>query len=307
MKRLVRFDWAIKKLLRSKANFDVLEGFLSELLEEDIKIRNILESEGNKETADDKFNKVDLLIENSKGEIIIIEVQVEDQLDYIQRLIYGTAKAITEYIKESMSYSEIKKVISISILYFDLGQGDDYIYHGITRLTGIHSHEDLKLSKKQQEEFQKSQAYKLFPEYYLIKVNQFNDLAKDTLDEWVYFLKNETIKDNFTAKGLKAAKEKLDVMKLSKEEQVSYKYYLESLHDRASFYESTFVQGEKKGRKEGIKEGIKEGMEEGIKEGMEKGIKQEKKETARNMIKFGMKIEDIAKITGLTVSEIEEG
>ena len=142
---------------------------MSELLKEDIRIKNILESEGNKETAEDKFNRVDMLVENSKGEIIIVEVQVEDQLDYIQRLIYGTAKAITEYIKQSVSYKEIKKIISISILYFDLGQGDDYIYHGTTRLTGIHSHEDLKLSKKQQEEFQKDQIHKLFPEYYLIK------------------------------------------------------------------------------------------------------------------------------------------
>ena len=157
MKRLIRFDWAVKKLLRSKANFDVLEGFLSELLKENINIRNILDSEGNKETAEDKFNRVDLLVENSKGEMIIIEVQVEDQLDYIQRLIYGTAKVITEYIKQSVSYKEIKKVISISILYFDLGQGEDYIYHGTTKLIGIHSHEELRLSKKQQEEFQKDQ------------------------------------------------------------------------------------------------------------------------------------------------------
>ncbi|MBI4777581.1 Rpn family recombination-promoting nuclease/putative transposase [Candidatus Desantisbacteria bacterium] len=226
----------------------------------------------NKETAEDKFNRVDLLVENSKGEIIIVEVQVEDQLDYIQRLIYGTAKVITEYIKQSMSYREIKKVISVSLLYFDLGQGDDYIYHGTTKLIGIHNHEELELSKKQQEEFQKDQIHELFPEYYLIRVNQFNDLAKDRLDEWVYFLKNEIIEDNFTAKGLKAAKEKLDVMKLPKKEQVSYKCYLESLHDRASFYESTYVQGEKKGREEGMKEGKEEGKKEGLQEALKKMI-----------------------------------
>lgn len=294
MKRLVRFDWAVKKLLRSKANFDVLEGFLSELLKEDIKIRNILESEGNRETADDKFNRVDLLVENSKREIIIIEIQVEDQLDYIQRLIYGTAKVITEYIKQSASYSEIKKVISISILYFDLGQGDDYVYHGTTKLIGIHSHEELKLSKKQQEEFQKGQVYELFPEYYLIKVNQFNDLARDRLDEWVYFLKNEIIEDSFTAKGLKAAKKKLDVMKLPKKEQLSYERYLESLHDRASFYESTYVQGEKKGRKEGREEGRKEGREEGRKEGREEGLE----EALKKMIASGIPEDEAVRILG---------
>ena len=49
-KRLVRFDWAMKKLLRNKANFSILEGFFSELLSRDITIQNLLESESNKQT-----------------------------------------------------------------------------------------------------------------------------------------------------------------------------------------------------------------------------------------------------------------
>jgi hypothetical protein len=57
-KRLVRFDWAMKKLLRNKANFSILEGFFSELLRRDITIQNILESESNKQTDDDKYNRV---------------------------------------------------------------------------------------------------------------------------------------------------------------------------------------------------------------------------------------------------------
>jgi hypothetical protein len=40
-KKLIRFDWAVKKLLRNKANFVVLEGFLSELLFDDIKIQKM--------------------------------------------------------------------------------------------------------------------------------------------------------------------------------------------------------------------------------------------------------------------------
>ncbi|WP_448529757.1 hypothetical protein, partial [Raineya sp.] len=59
-KKLIRFDWAIKRLLRNKANFVVLEGFLSELLFEDIKIKEILESEGNQDSWEDKYNRVDI-------------------------------------------------------------------------------------------------------------------------------------------------------------------------------------------------------------------------------------------------------
>lgn len=56
--RYIRFDWAIKRLLRQKANFRVLEGFLTVFLNEPIKIVDILESEGNQQQANDKFNRV---------------------------------------------------------------------------------------------------------------------------------------------------------------------------------------------------------------------------------------------------------
>ena len=74
MSELVRFDWAMKNLLRNKANFDVLEGFLSELLRMPIQIKHILESEGNKEHDRDKFNRVDLMAITSGKKQILIEV-----------------------------------------------------------------------------------------------------------------------------------------------------------------------------------------------------------------------------------------
>ena len=126
----IRFDWAIKRLLRNKANFGVLEGFLTVLLNKDIHILEILESEGNQQNPDDKFNRVDIKARDSEDEIIIIEVQVTRELYYLERVLYGVAKAITEHIELGHIYSEVKKVYSISILYFDIGKGHDYLYHG---------------------------------------------------------------------------------------------------------------------------------------------------------------------------------
>ena len=84
--RLVRFDWAAKRLLRNKSNFVILEGFLTTLLGEKIRIERILESEGNQDRFEDKFNRVDMLAENSKGELIIIEVQNSSEVDYLRHL-----------------------------------------------------------------------------------------------------------------------------------------------------------------------------------------------------------------------------
>ena len=233
-KKLISFDWAIKRLLRNKANFVVLEGFLSELLFDNIKIEQILESEGNQETEDDKFNRVDILTHNSKNELIIIEIQSTYEIDYFHRMAYGVSKSISENLKLGQKYSEIKKVISINIVYFDLGQGQDYIYRGRTDFKGLHQNDILGLSEKQKQTFVKQEVADIFPEYYLLKVNQFNDIAKDTLDEWVYFLKNSEVKDNFKAKGLKEANEVLDIMRLEKEDQYGYNRYLDSLHLKAS-------------------------------------------------------------------------
>ena len=223
---LIRFDWAMKRLLRNKANFVVLEGFLSELLQDNIKIHRILESEGNKEDESDKFNRVDVLAENNKKELIIIEVQNTRELYYFQRMLYGVSKAITEYIHEGDLYAEVRKVYSINIVYFDLGQGSDYIYRGVTDFRGIHSGDTLRLSTKQRNTFVKENAGEIFPEYYVLRVNEFDDRAKTPLDEWVRFLKSGIIDENTTAKGLQAARERLRVSDMSEQERRAYERHM---------------------------------------------------------------------------------
>ncbi|SFC99226.1 conserved hypothetical protein (putative transposase or invertase) [Flexibacter flexilis DSM 6793] len=281
-KKLIRFDWAVKKLLRNKANFVVLEGFLSELLFEDIKIQKILESESNQETDEDKYNRIDILTQNSKNELVIVEIQNTYEIDYFHRMAYGASKALTENLSLGQPYAEIKKVISINIVYFDLGQGKDYVYKGVTSFQGLHEKDLLQLSSKQKETFTKQNVSDIFPEYYIIKVNQFDDVAKDTLDEWVYFLKNSEVKDEFRAKGLSEAKEVLDIMRLDKEQQYGYSRYLDYLHVKASEALSLKVEAEDKVRKD------------------------EKSMIAKNLISLGSDNNFIEKATGLTVEQIEQ-
>ena len=238
MKKHIRFDWAIKRLIRNKADFGILEGFLSELIGDDIKIEAVLESESNQQAEAKKFDRVDLLVENSKKELIIIEIQNSHELDYFLRILFGISKAITEYIKEGESYAKIKKVISVNIIYFNLGQGADYIYKGTTNFRGIHKNDELQLSPKQKKLFGKETIADLYPEIYLIKVNQFDDVAKDTLDEWIYFFKNSEIKDSFKARGLKEANEKLRVANLPDDERKTYERYLDALRFNASMAET---------------------------------------------------------------------
>jgi predicted transposase/invertase (TIGR01784 family) len=280
-KKLIRFDWAVKKLLRNKANFVVLEGFLSELLFDDIKIQKILESEGNQEADDDKYNRVDILTQNSKNELVIVEIQNTYEIDYFHRMAYGSSKALTEHLSLGQAYSQIKKVISVNVVYFDLGQGKDYVYKGKTNFEGLHEKDILQLSTQQKLTFAKKEVSDIFPEYYIIKVNQFNDIAKDTLDEWIYFLKNSEVKDEFKAKGLAEAKEVLDIMRLNKEQQYGYNRYLDYLHLKASEALSLRAEAEEKIRN------------------------QRSVEIAKNAILEGFDNAMISKLTGLTIEQIE--
>lgn len=284
-KRLIRFDWAMKKMLRHKTNFDILEGFLTELLGETIKIHRILESEGNKETEDDKHNRVDMLVENSKGELIIIEVQNSKEYDYFHRILFGASKAITEYISEGEAYAKVKKVISITIAYFDLGQGKDYVYHGTTCFKGVHKNDVLNLALKQKELYEKENVYEIFPEYWLIKVSKFRNRVADKLDEWIYFLKNGEVREDFSAKGLPEAKEKLDEMKMPEDERPAYKQYLKRLRDIASEQHTKMADAE---------------------ELINKGRKESQVEIAKSMKEDGASIDFITKHTGLSKEEIEK-
>lgn len=107
--QIIRFDWAMKRLLRNKANFSVLEGLLTTLLGEKIIIQRLLESESNQEDEYDKYNRVDMLAENSKGELVLIEVQNNNEYAYFQRMLFGTSKLVTEYINRGRAMTRFVK------------------------------------------------------------------------------------------------------------------------------------------------------------------------------------------------------
>jgi predicted transposase/invertase (TIGR01784 family) len=298
----IRFDWAAKRLLRQKSNFVVLEGFLSTLLNEDIKIERMLESEGNQETYDDKFNRVDMLAENNKGELVIIEIQNNRELDYFHRMLYGTSKAITEYISRGEPFANVKKVYSINILYFGLGQGKDYVYHGRTEFRGIHTNDILKLSEHQRQQFTYQSVGELFPEYYVLRVDEFDKKAVTPLDEWISFLKTGDIPRNAKAKGLSEARENLLFDRLNKEEQQAYDAHMEAVRYQRSVIQTGLIEGRAEGRAEGRVEGRIEGRAEGIAEGK----REQTLSIAQNALKMGMEKDDVIKLTGLNLEDLAE-
>ena len=282
--RYIRFDWAIKRLLRQKANFDVLEGFLTVMLREEIKIEEILESEGNQESADDKFNRVDIKALNSKGEIIIVEIQNTREIHYLERILYGVAKAITEHISLGEGYQEIKKVYSISILYFDIGVGDDYIYHGQNHFIGVHTGDHLRVNTRERNVIVSRLPAEVFPEYILVRVNEFDKAALTPLDEWIKYLKDGTIRPDTTTPGLREAREKLKYYSMSPGERLVYDRHIDDIIIQNDAIDTAKLEGRIEGKAEGKAEGVRQ--------------------VAANLKRMGMDIDSIANSTGLSKDEI---
>ena len=292
----IRFDWAMKRLLRDKANFGVLEGFLTTLLGKQIKIQKLLESESNQEDEDDKQNCVDVLAEDDKGELYLIEVQNESELAYFQRMLVGTSKLVTEYINRGQNYEHIRKIYSVNIVYFNLGGGTDIVYHGKTEFRGMHNGELLSLSPFQQQKFKVDAVSDLYPEYFILKVNDFNKWSKVPLEQWIYFLNTAEIPHDATAPGLAEARKKLQLDHMTRAEREAYYRHLDNVVILKDNISTARGEGRLEGRAEGRAEGRKEGREEGRTEALA--------DTARKMKLGGMDDKLIMQFTGLTAEEI---
>ena len=287
--KYIRFDWAMKRLLRQKANFGILEGLLTTLLGMQIKIQRMLESESNQDDEDDMYNRVDMLAENDKGELFLIEVQNNTEFAYFQRMLFGTSKLITEYIKKGEGYENVRKVYSVNIVYFSLGKGTDIVYHGKTEFRGIHNGELLELSPFQKQKFNADIVSDLYPEYYILKVNDFNRVAKSSIEEWAYYLNTGNVPSDAKAPGMEEVKEQLTIDKMNKTERNAYYRHLDNI---VILRDNIYTERE-------------EGRMEGIVEGIAKGIEEERRRNAKKMLETGIPLDTVASITGLSMEEVE--
>ena len=255
-------------------------------------ILDLLESESNRLEEADKYNQVDLLAKTEDGERIIIEVQYLSEMAYLKRLTYGTAKTTIESLRLGEPYTNLKKVYSISLLHFDVSQdGDDYIYHGKTEFTGLHTQHSVTLKKSLVGDRVRIGETNIFPEYYLIPLKRFTDVVRDDLDQWVYAFKNNEILDEFTAPGIGALKDKLDYLKLDERERRRFDKHHDRVRSEWGMIEHARWEAE-------------EARQEGLEEGLERGREEERKILVKSLYDNGVAVEIIAASVGFSEQAI---
>ena len=340
---IISFDYATREILRDKANFNILSGFLTELLEKPVTVLEVLDSEvnaTNPATQEEKVGKtgkirkvrktgkasrMDLKAKMDDGEIAVFEIQYFDIVDFMGKILFNACMAVVEQIRTGMMY-DIKKVYSINISYYGFDADDEYVFTAtLNEFKGIHYEEVIPFSQKLNP---KEDAPKeIHPEYFLILPNKFEEEeerkrksrhrikefvtkkpSKSKFDEWVYVLKHSVVKSEFTAAGIQACGEKLDILKMTPEERAAYKTELKAMAMQKSVLQTAKIKGRAEGEviglKKGEKIGLKKGEEIGLKKGEEIGLKKGEVNAVIRCRNKGLSIDTIADVTDLSTEQI---
>ena len=285
--KLIAFDFAIKFLLRHKANYDILEAFLSALLKErgysPVKILAVLDTESNKEQYSQKKSLADLIVEDDQKHKYIIEIERQQVKYFVHKACFNTSRLVVDQVSSGEDFIRIKKIFHISLLYFDIGESP--IYHGKTVFYG--DDENDKLSVHITDDYHNTfDAVDVLPEYILISIPMFNNAVKSDLDEWLYVMKNSKVEPTFKGPCMNKVAQRLSILRMTEEERDEYYKYIKDV----ATYKDAVDTAESKGREKGKAEGKAE----------------EKIEIAKNMLQKKVDITLISEVTGLSEAEIKK-
>jgi hypothetical protein len=299
----IRFDWAMKHMLRDKANFGILEGLITVLLGEEVKILELLESESNQDSDNDKFNRVDIKAKNSKGCNIIVIIQFITKLNYYLSLYNGSCTVFR--LNDFNNTGCLKKIYSINILACDFGIGNDYAYHGDNLFTSIKTNKLLHLKTIEKGLFIPHLPKQLSPEHYILRLNFYNKIPESPLDEWMIYLKTGIVKEDTLVPSLQEIRKKLPYYSLPPKEKRAYDAHMDTIMVQNDVLDTAREEGRALGRKIGFAQGRAECCAAGISDEVEKGKEEAREFVATKLIELEFPTETIAQITGLPLSQID--
>ncbi len=288
-KTLVSLDYAIKYLLKDKNDYEIVEGFISALLQDagyqPVKITALLESESNKEVNEMKRSIADLVVEDQQGHKYIVEIDRSYTNLFLNKACFNSCRLIVDNISANQDYTQIKKIFHINLLYFSDEAMKSPLYHGKTIFREIDNQHPMNLHLADMG-CRIFDLCDVFPEYFVISIPLFDDIIRKELDEWLYFAKHSEVRDDFKSPSMKKLAERLNILKMTDKERSIYNHYV-SKSLKARDY---IISAETKGRKEGREEGREE----------------EKIALAKEMFLNNEPMEKIIKYTKLTKEQIEK-
>ena len=271
-----KVDFVFKRIFGNENNPRILISFLNAVIKPNdlIKSVQIMNTDIEKESIEDKFSRLDIKAKTNKGELINIEIQIKDEHNMVKRSLYYWSKMFESQLTEGQKYDKLAKTICINILNFKCLNTKEA--HSIYRLKEINTNEELTDIQ----------------ELHFIELPKLpkNEEIKDVFDAWMEFIENpistKLKKAEMTIEEIKEAKDELLRLSANDKERMRYEDRRAALLDKISALENAEEKGKEIGKKEGEKN---------------KAI-----EVAKKSLEAGLDIHTISSITGLDIREIKK-
>ncbi|MFD1360927.1 Rpn family recombination-promoting nuclease/putative transposase [Lentibacillus salinarum] len=344
----LKVDYAFKQLFGNEKNKDITVVFLNAILQRtgrnQIKEISFTNTESGGEHAEDKQSRLDLLVTTNADEQINVEMQFTNQYNMIKRSIYYWAGVYRGPFKKKMTYSELRPVIAINILNFNLFPQTERFH------TTYHLYEDeekFKLTNVM--EFHFVEMSKLIKDWKDDKLDPWNDV----LARWLMLLgmvdhRNDEVYEDIYREleviamkdeSLRSAFEGWEELSMTEEQYLAYESRLKRIRDeeaaererelqiqeakqrvqeakqrvqeakqRVQEAEKQVQEAEKQAQEAGkqAQKAEKEGRRQGKQEGIQSGEKNAKEAIARRLLAKGMEIEVVIETTGLPKDTVIE-
>lgn len=267
-------DYIFKKIFAKKGNESILKDFLIAVLEIPIeKIEILKDTHLERTIKENKLGILDIKATLNSNIIVNIEMQIRNQYNIKERSLYYWSNLYSNNLYKNQDYIENNRTITINILDFNIFEEGPY-------------HEKCMITREYNGEILTEDL-----EMHFIQIPKCSKEDKKTkLDQWMQFIgdiSKEGVKRAMEEnKEIKKAQEELEYLTGDEEER-----RIAFLREKAIRDEISNINGARK---------------EGIKKGIEQGEKRKQLEIAKNMKEEKIPIEQIEKITGLSLEEIEK-
>lgn len=301
-------DFGFKRIFGTALNKDLLINFLNSLFGKEQVVKDVkyLNSENVGDVYTDRKAIFDVYCENEQGEKFIVEMQNAFQKHFKDRSLYYSTFPIKEQAPKGADWDfKLAHVYVVALLNFDM-QDEAFDQKAISHDVGL-------LDKKTKKVFNDKLTFKYVE---IAKFNKPLDKLRTVYDKWLYALKNlSRLNDRpkeLRDKVFDRLFEEAEIAKFSKIELKEYEDSLKAYRDIKNSLDTAMEQGFEKGREEGREvgraegraEGKAEGIEIGKAEGIELGKKLRDMQIARNLLKKGLSVNDIAETMGLSQDDV---
>lgn len=272
-------DIVFKRVFSQEGNEHILKALLEAIL--DIKIRKVIvkNPELTRNLIDSKAGILDLKVEIDENTICDVEMQVKDEKNIDSRSTYYMAKILSDEIKKGEEYIKIKKTIVINLLNFNFYKRNSYHSIAHMKFEETKPEEYINMGYSKEDEIATKDL-----EMHFIEIPKFikkHPGVKTNLEQWLWLIAGGKEQIEMAKKENKEIKEVMDILEGLSMDSKEWEMY-ESRRLAILDYNT------------------------GMHQAKIDGIKEEKKKTAKKLLKLGMKIGEIEKITELSREEIEK-